>query len=128
MSTEKISAAKAAQVYAEVPGVLRKLASERDELRTDNEALREKVAEYERSDRIEKIARSMQEKGVDVASSMEDKVERIKEASDRGRSLDVIEEAVEMTAPNGDFAKLAEDVPGNGENQLEAYLLGGLSE
>jgi hypothetical protein len=128
MSTEKISAAKAAAVYEEVPGVLRKLASERDELRAENESLREKVAEYERRDRIEKIARSMHDKGIDTASSMEDKVERIKEAAERGRSLDVIEEAVEMTAPNGDLAKLAEDTPGNGGDQLTAYLLGGLSE
>lgn len=123
----KISAAKAAAVYAEVPGVLRKLASERDELRVANRTLQEKVAEYERSDRIEKIARSMHDKGIDVASSMEDKVERIKEAAER-RSLDVIEEAVEMTAPNGGFAKLAEDVPGNGGDRLTAYLLGGISE
>lgn len=123
----KISAAKAAAVYAEVPGVLRKLASERDELRAANRFLQEKVAEYERNDRIEKIARSMHDKGIDVASSMEDKVERIKEAAAR-RSLDVIEEAVEMTAPNGGFAKLAEDVPGNGGDRLTAYLLGGVSE
>lgn len=128
MSTEKISAAKAAAVYAEVPGVLRKLASERDGLRAENEDLREKLAEYERSERIEKIAKSMQEKGIDVSSSMEEKVERIKEAAERGRSLEVIEEAVEMTAPNGDLAKLAEDVSGNSGDQLTAYLLGGISE
>ena len=128
MSTEKISAAKAAAVYAEVPGVLRKLASERDELRAENVNLREKLAEYEHSDRIEKIARSMQDKGIDVASSMEEKIERIKEAADRGRSLDVIEEAVEMTAPNGELAKLADGESGNSGDQLTAYLLGGISE
>jgi hypothetical protein len=127
MGTEKISAAKAAAVYAEVPGVLLKLASERDELQVANRTLREKVAEYERSDRIEKIARSMHDKGIDAASSMGDKIERIKEAAERGRSLDVIEEAVEMTAPDGGFAKLAE-APGNDGDQLTAYLLGGLSE
>lgn len=124
----KISAAKAAAVYAEVPGVLRKLASEREELRATNRELREKLAEYERHDRIEKIARSMHDKNIDVASSMEDKVERIKEAAERGRSLDVIEEAVEMTAPDGGFAKLAEDASGNSGDQLTSYLLGGLSE
>lgn len=127
MSTQKISAAKAAAVYAEVPGVLLKLASERDKLRAANRSLREKVAEYERSERIEKIARSMHDKGIDVSSSMEDKVERIKEAASRGRSLDVIEEAVEMTAPDGGFAKLAE-MPGNSGDQLTSYLLGGISE
>ena len=128
MGTEKISAAKVAAVYAEVPGVLRKLASERDELRVENRSLREKVAEYEREDRIEKIARSMYDKGIDTESTMEDKVERIKEAAERGRSLDVIEEAVEMSAPNGEFAKLAEEVPGNGGDQLTAYLMGNVSD
>jgi hypothetical protein len=128
MSTQKISAAKAAAVYAEVPGVLLKLASERDKLRAANRSLREKVASYERRERIEKIARSMHDKGIDIASTMEDKVERIKEAASRGRSLDVIEEAIEMTAPDGGFAKLAEDVPGNGGDRLTAYLLGGVSE
>ncbi len=124
----KIGAAKAAAVYAEVPEVLRKLASERDELRVTNRGLCEKLAEYERHDRIEKIARSMHDKNIDVASSMEDKVERIKEAAERGRSLDVIEEAIEMTAPDGGFAKLAEDASGNNGDQLTAYLLGGVSE
>lgn len=128
MGTEKISAAKAAAVYAEVPGVLRKLAAERDELRAENDNLREKVAEYEQNDRIEKIARSMHDKGIDVASSMEEKIERIKEAADRGRSLEVIEEAVEMTAPNGELAKLADGESGNSGDQLTAYLLGGVSE
>lgn len=127
MSTEKISAAKAAAVYAEVPSVLRKLASERDELRAENETLRSKVAEFEQSDRIEKIARAMHDKGIDTQSSMEDRVERIKEAAERGKSLDVIEEAVEMTAPDGNLAKLAEDTPGNSGDQLTAYLMGALS-
>ena len=126
---EKISADQAAQVYSEVPGVLRALAAERDELNTKLAATMAKLGEYEKSDRIEKIARTMDEKGVDPGSSFAEKVERIKEAADRGRSLDVIEEAVEMTAPNGDLGKLAgAGNSGNGADQLTAYILGGLSE
>lgn len=129
MSQVKISAAQAAQVYAEVPGVLRALVSERDGLTTKLAEATAKLSEYEKADRIEKIARTMDEKGVDPGSSFEEKVERIKEAADRGRSLDVIEEAVEMTAPNGDLGKLAgAEKPGNGADPLTAYLLGGLSE
>jgi len=128
MGKEKISAAQAAQVYSEVPGVLRALVTERNELLEKNASLRKENEEFKRRDRIEKIARSMQEKGLDPSSSLEEKADRIKEAAQRGRSLDVIEEAVEMTAPNGELAKLAEEQPGNGANQLEAYLLGGLSD
>jgi hypothetical protein len=122
MSKEKISAAQAAQVYSEVPGVLRALASERDELLTKVAGLQEKVTEYEERDRIEKIARAMEDKGIDPSTSLVEKSERIKEAAQKGRSLDAIEEAVEMTAPNGELAKLAEERPGNGVSQLEAYL------
>jgi hypothetical protein len=126
---EKISADQAAQVYAEVPGVLRALMTERDELRTKLAAANTKLSEFEKSDRIEKIARTMESKGVDPGSSFDEKVERIKEAADRGRSLDVIEEAVEMTAPNGALGKLAgAEASGNGADQLTSYLLGGLSE
>lgn len=129
MSREKISAAQAAQVYNEVPGVLRALVTERDELRTKLAASSAKLAEYERADRIEKIARTMEEKGIDPNSSFDEKVERIKEAAGRGRSLDVIAEAVDMTAPNGELGKLAgSEAPGNGADALTSYLLGGLSE
>ena len=128
MSQEKISAAKAAQVYSAVPGVLRALAVERDELLEKNATLTQKLGEREQSDRIEKIARTMDDKGIDPDTPHVDKVERIKEAAERGKSLDVIEEAIEMTAPNGEIAKLAEDVSGNGADQLTAYLLGDLSE
>jgi len=129
MSQTKISAAQAAQVYAEVPGVLRALVSERDELRTKLAGVETKLREYEKSDRIEKIARTMETKGIDPGTTFEEKVERIKEAETRGRKLDVIEEAIEMSAPNGALGKLAgAEAPGNGADALTAYILGGLSE
>lgn len=125
---EKISAAQAAQVYSEVPGVLRALAAERDSLLEKNAELQTELDGYREADRIEKIARAMEEKGIDPGVEFSDRVERIKEAADKGKSLDVIEQAVDMAAPNGGLAKLAEDVPGNGASQLEAYLVGGLSD
>jgi hypothetical protein len=128
MSQEKISAAKAAQVYSAVPGVLRALVAERDELLEKNAELSEQLGERNHRDRIEKIARTMEKKGIDTDTPFEDKVERIEKAAEAGKSLDVIEEAIEMTAPNGEIAKLAEDVSGNGADQLTAYLLGDLSE
>ena len=131
MSQEKISAAQAAQVYAEVPGVLRALVEERDELRTKLAAVEHQVVEFRTRDRIEKIAHKMEEKHLDLGSTFEDRVERIKQAAASGRSLDVIEEAVEMTAPRAELGKLGSATePGNGggDTQLVSYLLGGLGE
>jgi hypothetical protein len=125
---EKISAAQAIQVYSEVPGVLRALASERDELKEKVAHLEGRLADYQKAERIEKIAQLMEERQIDVGTSVEEKRDRIKEAAAQGKSLDVIEEAVLMTAPRGDLAKLAEEVPGNGAAGLEAYLLGGLAD
>jgi hypothetical protein len=103
--------------------------TERDELRTKLASANAKLTEYEKSDRIEKIARTMDEKGISPGSTFDEKVERIKEAESRGRSLDAIEEAVEMTAPQGELGKLAgTEASGNGADKLTAYLLGGLSE
>jgi hypothetical protein len=64
MATKKISAAQAAQVYAEVPGVLRKLASERDQLREKLAAIENELTTYRTKGRIEKIARRMEERGI----------------------------------------------------------------
>ena len=80
MGTTKISAAQAAQVYAEVPGVLRKLASERD-------ALQRELDGYRLGSRIAKIAQSMEEKNINLGSSLAERVQYIKEAHAKGRSL-----------------------------------------
>jgi len=127
MSKVKISAAKAAAVYAEVPGVLRALSSELENTRTKLARANIKLAGYQERERIEKIAHQMGTKG--IQSSHEDRVDLIKRAHANGKNLDVIEEAVELTVRDGSFAKLAES-PGNGggHSQLEAYLLDGISE
>lgn len=129
MSQEKISAAQAAQVYAEVPGVLRALSAERDDLQTKLAAAERQISEFKTRDRIEKIAHKMEEKHLDVGNDFEDRVARIKEATAKGRSLDVIEEAVDMTAPQGGLGKLGSATePGNGDSatELVAFILGDL--
>ena len=127
MSTEKISAAQALQVYEEVPRVLRSLVSERDEALNKLASAEKKISEYERRDRIEKIARSMEDKALDVGTSYEEKVDRIEKAASAGKSLDVIEEAVNMTAPTKSLGGLGGELEtGNGENSLTSYLLGQL--
>lgn len=127
MPQEKISTAQAWQVYSEVPGVLRALASERDNLVEKNASLQSELDDYRRRDRIEKIARVMETRGLNPGQSFHDKVEQIKEAADKGRSLDAIEEAVELTTPDGGIGKLGSDQSGNSATQLEAFILGDLS-
>ena len=127
MATEKISSAQAEAVYQEVPGVLRAQQAEISSLREKVAAQEQELVDYRTNDRIEKIAHAMEEKHIDFGVSHDERVEKIKTAHASGRSLDALEEAVEMTTPNGEFAKIAEQDAGSGANQLEAYLLGDIS-
>ena len=116
----KLSAAQAQAVLAQVPGQLRKLASE-------NESLRARVEELEQEKRLQKLAKRMEEKGLDPDLSEEDRMARLTEQARAGR-LDVLEQAVVMAAGRAPLGELAgEEMPGNGANELESYLLGGLS-
>jgi len=120
----KISAEKAAQVYAEVPHVLRALVRERDGLKEKLASATAELNELKRRDRIEKIAKVMEEKGLDQETSHEDKVARIEKAA-AAKSLDVIEEAVGLSAPQKPLGSLGDELEsGNGMNMLEAYLIG----
>jgi len=121
----KISAAQAKQVYAEVPAVLRKLASERDMLWQKLAEQEKELVRYRTEEHIAKIASKMIGKKVS-GLSFEDQMEQLKEAHANGKSLDVIEQAVDMTTPSGEIAKLGSDASGNGASDLENYLLGEL--
>ena len=66
----------------------------------------------------------MEEKHIDLGASHSERVDKIKEAHASGRELDAIEQAVEFTAPNGEFAKVADERSGNGASELEAFILG----
>ena len=125
---EKVASDKVAQVLSAVPGMLRNLANERDELQEKNASLAAKVTEYERQQRVDGIAKVAGEKGIDsLGETHEEKVASIESALGKGKSLDVMEEAVKMSSVNADFGNLGDDLaPGNGETQLESYLLGHL--
>jgi hypothetical protein len=131
---EKIGHNKVAVILSTVPNMLRGLAKERDDLLEKNAALQAKVAEYEKRERVEHIAKTAEEKGIDSwGESREEKVASIEAAVERGRSLDVMEEAVKLSAAGGNLAELSGDeVTGEGgaskasQTQLEAFLLGNL--
>jgi len=108
----KLSSTKVAEVLAQVPQALRALSEE-------NQALKEKVAHFERVDRVTKIASQMTEKNLDPESSMEEKIASLMDSND----LDVYEKAINLSAPQIKLAALSED-SGNGGDAESAFLSG----
>lgn len=87
-------------------GQMTKLAAENLRgLSEENQELRTKLASYEKRDRVEKIAAAMEEKGLEPESSLEDKVAALMKRDD----LDVVEQAVGMTAPQMKIASVHND-------------------
>lgn len=131
---EKISSSKVATVLSTVPNMLRGLAEERDSLLEKNAQLQAQVVDYERRERVEQIAKVAEEKGIDSwGESHEEKVASIESAVERGRSLDVMEEAVKLSAKRGDMASLTGDELTGADGassvsgtQLESFLLGNI--
>lgn len=112
----KISSGEAASLLKQAGAAIRTLTSERIELR-------QKLAAYERRERAEKIAREMEEKGLQDDLTFEQKVAAIQKA----QNLDVTEEAVKLAAPQGRvFGNVGDDQPGsNGVSALEHFIATG---
>jgi len=114
----KISGAQIGQMMKMASESLRNLSAE-------NNSLREKVAAYEKMDRVNKIASKMEEKGLEPALSREEKVAGLLQRDD----LPVFEEAVNLSAPQLKIASLKdkaqlEGVMGNSaEDSFAANLL-----
>ena len=125
---EKISSQKVAAVLSTVPNLLRSLAGERDDLLEKNASLQARVDEFERQRRIDNLAKTASQKHIDsLGETHEDKVASIEDALGKGKSLDVMEEAVKLSSPRGDLGDLGDELEaGNGATQLESYLLGSL--
>lgn len=125
---EKLSHTKVAAVLSTVPSMLRGLAKERDNLMEKVATAEAKIVEFERRERIESVAKTASERHLtSLGDTHEEKVASIETALEAGKDLNVIEEAVKMSSPRGDLGDLGDDLaPGNGETQLESYLLGHL--
>jgi hypothetical protein len=102
---QKISSAQAGQMMKLAAENLRALSEENVGLRSENTDLKEKVASYERRERAEKIAKSMETKGLEPELSFEEKVAGLLKRDD----LSVVEEAVSMSAPQMKLASVHED-------------------
>lgn len=125
---EKISSQKVAMVLSTVPGMLRGLAKERDQLMEKVANLSSQIANYERRDRVSSIAKLAHEKHLtSLGDTEEEKVASIESALQHGKRLEVMEEAVKMSSPRGELATLVGDeLEGANGSQLEAYLMGEL--
>ena len=116
---DKISTVEVAQLQKLASQTLRVLAGENVSLRTENSELKEKVASFEKRARAEKIAGDMESKGLNPDTTFEQKVAELL-SSDR---LEVVEEAVQMAAPQMKLASVHEDgveVESSGDEATDA--------
>lgn len=113
----KLSAEDSRAVLEEVPGVLRKLAAERDFYR--NGFL--KLANRER---VEKLAADMLDKGI-RSGNVQEIADEIEKSAEKGEiNLDITERAVELVGPDmGKTAHVSDELSGSGSSDLERFVL-----
>ncbi len=116
----KISQAEQGQMMKMAAANVRALAERSNTLETENTTLKEKVAFYVKRERVEKIAKSMSDKGIEPELPMGEKVAALMKRD----NLDVIEEAVNMSAPQMKLAHADGGervlVEGGSDSQAEA--------
>jgi len=112
MSKTKLASDQVAATIAQVGPALRALSEE-------NQGLKEKVAAYERTARVEKIASNMEAKQLDTTTTHAEKVASLLEHDD----LDVVEKAIDMSAPQIKLAAVSDHV-GNPSDAASAFASG----
>lgn len=100
----KISAAQAGQMMKVAAENLRALSEENKSIKAERDELQTKVASYEREKRIEKVAKAMESKGLNPELTLEEKVASLRQHE----KLEVLEEAVNLSAPQMKLASVAE--------------------
>jgi len=130
----KISGVKVARLLQAMPGMLRSLASERDEALEKIASLEGELDRYRRHERVEKVAQAAHGRNVfALGRTVEEKVASINEAVEAGTPLETLESAVHLLGPDGSLGDL-EERGGTGRggdgpsaisgNALESYILG----
>lgn len=124
----KISGANAQCILEAAPAIMRSLASERDALLEKNASLNEEVTRYRREERIRKVAGLAHNRNLASMGETEgEKVAYVREAVEQGKDLDVMEEAIGISAPNGSLGGLGNSPVGGSRDSgsaLESYLRG----
>lgn len=116
---KKISAQNVVAVLAEIPGTLRKLASERDSLSKENSTLRREVAEYRQKEQVEKVAAMIMEKNLNKGQTMDELRTTLMQKAAEGK-LGVVAEAVNMSVKANPLGYLGEDRTTGSGGQAEA--------
>jgi len=104
----KFSQAEAGQAMKLAANSLRALSEENQDLKT-------KLSHYEKKEHAEKVARLMEEKGIEPELSFQDKVAGLL----RRERLDVVEEAVGLAAPQMKLASVHDDARVNVEGSSD---------
>lgn len=110
----KISSQDAASLLKQAGVAIRTLNKERSDLMS-------KIASFEKKERMEKIARDMEEKGLSNDLTFEQKVAALEKAP----SLDVTEEAIKLAAPQGHGFGSLSDQPNNTASSFEHFIMTG---
>lgn len=101
----KISQADAGHMMKMAAAHLRAQVEEIHGLREENIQLMQKLAHYEKRERAERIATTMEEKGLQPELSIQEKVAGLMTRD----NLDVVEEAVGLSTPQMKLASVADD-------------------
>jgi hypothetical protein len=110
----KISSHDAASLLKQAGAAIRTLKQERNDLT-------QKVASFEKRERMEKIARDMEEKGLSTELTFEQKVA----ALDKAPNLAVTEEAIKLAAPQGHGFGVISDQPSGSTSPFEHFIMTG---
>mgnify|MGYP003556360221 CR=1 FL=1 len=110
MSMNKLSSDEVRDTLAQVGPTLRALSSE-------NSELKEKLAHFQKLERVAKLASVMQKKNLNPESTMEEKVAALMQKD----NLNVIEEAVNMSAPQIKLAEVS-DHPGSATSAENVFI------
>lgn len=108
--------------HQQVQSLLKTASSTIRNLQSTNANLREKMAQYEKRARAEKIAADMEEKGLHADLSRQEKIAHLLE---KAANLDVTEAAVKMASPQNAVLGSISDAPGGGMHAFEQYILTG---
>lgn len=97
------------------------------DLQSENAALREKTASFEKRARAETIAAEMEDKGLHSEMSHQEKVAYLLDPK-KSPNLDVTEQAIKMaSSQKGSLGGFGDDVGTNSATALEQYILTGES-
>jgi len=122
----KLSASQVHAVLSEVPSTLRALVEERDYLKEKLAYAQQELESYRSKARLDKLANKMEERGFRPGNSLDDTREFLSKQAKAGR-LDIVEQAVDMSAPDRPIGWLGDSSGGgNSTDELTAYCLGEL--